>query len=1178
MMNVKKSFVEDVYDYILNRSGAIYIDEKLVGSGAFISSDGYFITCAHLGLEKFDHFHIKHNRLGKIKARVINVSKEVDVSLIKCDVGGTVEFFHVSEKFNKIGRKIFYFGFPDREGFKDGYSRESEIVSIGTTTFEGKKINIYGIDGSNVTEGMSGGPVIDSLTKCLIGIIHGYDKVLEKSIYDKQKFFIGSVSRRLDDLYIPVNLALSCIPLMRNVTKIFDNNPNMLERTIEILNLLGFETKLTDYKDSNEFLIHCILKLSLFSFERIVFCATNEIKLDNELVTKFKILADHYIKSKNCNIEKITIVAEFDVDKETVEFADNIGIEIFSIESLFENLINFTNYASKALYQWENDPSQISSKFIDLSFKRIEPNHIANEESMLTFLEDWIKNSSKTKLLILGKYGSGKTTTCRYLFYHFSLQNTEKITGRLPIYIRLKDAKSQSLKQIIIDIMENELNNRGSSFSLFSKLNETGKLLMILDGFDEMSQQSGKLSFVENIKEITKLLSKKSKVIITSRVEYFIENKNIDTLLSMNEFSQLYSQDDYDVILLNDFSHDQIINFLTKSKDHEEAIEMYQRIINIPNLVELAERPILLEMISQTYSKFKNWEEISIAKLYDLYITNWLERDVVSGRSSIDSTLKIEIMKEIAKKMNELGCLSLHYDDLLNVISPYFNNELGRISFYLHDILTNSFLTRNDRDKTYEFAHKSFYEYFLSKALVKDIQHLLHSPAQYFCSFGERRLSYEILKFMEDLGMTELEYLALINRTKNRSFKEVRFLGGNSITALRFLKYDFRNRNFDDTILAGAILSGCDLSESSFVNTCLFDTGLDNTITANCDFSNADLTRSAFKSSKSIYSLDYSPSRKLLAIGSTTKNISVWEFDDHFSDCKKFILSGHADYVHKVIFSPCGNRLISGSKDQSIRVWDWINDDSFSLRGHVGDLRGIVFLSDMELASCSPDDGQVVVWNLATHSLLDSANFDKPLWGIDFNKIRNLLAVSALDGSIYLLKSSDLSIYKSTTFEHGQIRSIKFIKNKDLIICGCQDGSIILFNYIDDSYKVVHKDNYTITAVEINNDESLIASGNGLGDICIWDIDNLDLLTKIKGHNDNVTEIKFDNERPMIFSTSSDGTIAIWAFNDFKMSLTNRIEEEFENDIFNCAGLKITNIRGLSEERIQKLISYGAVV
>ena len=39
-------------------------------------------------------------------------------------------------------------------------------------------------------------------------------------------------------------------------------------------------------------------------------------------------------------------------------------------------------------------------------------------------------------------------------------------------------------------------------------------------------------------------------------------------------------------------------------------------------------------------------------------------------------------------------------------------------------------------------------------------------------------------------------------------------------------------------------------------------------------------------------------------------------------------LQGHTDKVNTVAFSPDGNRIVSGSRDNSVRVWDNLNLDT----------------------------------------------------------------------------------------------------------------------------------------------------------------------------------------------------------------------------------------------------------
>ena len=76
----------------------------------------------------------------------------------------------------------------------------------------------------------------------------------------------------------------------------------------------------------------------------------------------------------------------------------------------------------------------------------------------------------------------------------------------------------------------------------------------------------------------------------------------------------------------------------------------------------------------------------------------------------------------------------------------------------------------------------------------------------------------------------------------------------------------------------------------------------------------------------------FSPDGKRIVSGSEDKTVKVWDCDKG-----KEILSlkGHTGPVTSVAISPDGKRIVSGSHDRTVKVWDADNGkEMLTLKGH----------------------------------------------------------------------------------------------------------------------------------------------------------------------------------------------------------------------------------------------------
>ena len=69
---------------------------------------------------------------------------------------------------------------------------------------------------------------------------------------------------------------------------------------------------------------------------------------------------------------------------------------------------------------------------------------------------------------------------------------------------------------------------------------------------------------------------------------------------------------------------------------------------------------------------------------------------------------------------------------------------------------------------------------------------------------------------------------------------------------------------------------------------------------------------------EAVWSVAYSPDGTKFISGSHDQTIKIW--DANTGECLK-TLEGHSSYVGSVAFSPDGTKIISGSLDNTVKIW-----------------------------------------------------------------------------------------------------------------------------------------------------------------------------------------------------------------------------------------------------------------
>jgi hypothetical protein len=108
----------------------------------------------------------------------------------------------------------------------------------------------------------------------------------------------------------------------------------------------------------------------------------------------------------------------------------------------------------------------------------------------------------------------------------------------------------------------------------------------------------------------------------------------------------------------------------------------------------------------------------------------------------------------------------------------------------------------------------------------------------------------------------------------------------------------------------------------------------------------------------------FSPDGTRIVTGSADQTVKVW---DARTGTPQLELKGHTSWVYSVAFSPDGTRIVTGSEDRTARVWDArTGTPLLDLKGHTGLVWSVAFSPDGSRIVTGSADQTVKVWDART--------------------------------------------------------------------------------------------------------------------------------------------------------------------------------------------------------------------
>lgn len=345
------------------------------------------------------------------------------------------------------------------------------------------------------------------------------------------------------------------------------------------------------------------------------------------------------------------------------------------------------------------------------------------------------------RVALLAKPGGGKSTLIRrialaYAFNDRKIRVDDDLPDRdwFPIYIRCRDLGENvqsSIKDNIYAIINRaELSQYKNEFiELIDEYVEKNKILLLIDGLDEISNEQHRIKFVNQLYTFVNEYSKVH-IILTSRETGFriVAEK-------LSQYCKQYAISDLSKNKIRELSkkwHEAFLDNMTQA--NEDANSVCSIIFQDPRIIALARNPLLLT----TLLFVKRWLGYLPTKKCQLY-QEMIKLLLVSWNTVAHIKMDLDEAEPqlafIAYEMTKRGKQTIQKTELLKCIEEarkFLPGLLGYTRVSPKEFIDqveerSSILIRQGFEKDekgdtvpyYEFSHLSFQEYLTAKAIAE---------------------------------------------------------------------------------------------------------------------------------------------------------------------------------------------------------------------------------------------------------------------------------------------------------------------------------------------------------------------------------------------------------------------------------------------------------------------------
>ncbi|MEV4283627.1 NACHT domain-containing protein [Actinoplanes xinjiangensis] len=433
-------------------------------------------------------------------------------------------------------------------------------------------------------------------------------------------------------------------------------------------------------------------------------------------------------------IDSVYVITAVDAADDLKEYAAGIRhLKVLRLDELLAAAFDFGEYLQDLLDTFATSPDGLPDYYI--------PPRTRDDEDLETLVRRWIRGTREPDepigpepdqpIAVLGAYGMGKSSFSSHLAAVLAQAAKDDPHARIPILIRLGDlAGEQTLEGLLGKQFTANYQVPGYSFAAFQRLNQAGRFVVILDGFDEMKQLLAWNDFEYNLGQLYRLHDGDSRLIVLGRPTAFETDEEHQMALHASGGRADAGWPNCFEVELSPFNNEEIRAFLGRYVRYRrpdlaapdiEVAALWDK-VGSRHLRDVARRPVQLRMLAEILPEYAGEiSELDLARIYDIFIGHLIDtvikrEDDKSSRAAFDSTERRAFLTALAfwlwKEQKAAFVESATVP--LELVEPYAKGR--NLLAVRRDLFAGSPLDRRIGER-FGFPHRSFQEFLVAETI-----------------------------------------------------------------------------------------------------------------------------------------------------------------------------------------------------------------------------------------------------------------------------------------------------------------------------------------------------------------------------------------------------------------------------------------------------------------------------